>query len=252
MTQFRNARPQTAVLMLTTCNDLRIAEASYESLKHSHELRYRWGFLVIDSGSTDGTVEFFQKRHEKVYGPHTPDFYPTEHLCQALNAGIKTILGYDPDENEFKHLDYCGYIGWVHADMEFPQLGWLEKLVEICEKNSDYGKLSPDDIGLPPAAEDRPGNSCPWIMPVSALMALWEKTGTFFDEEYLFTQSYDDWDLNRSLIGLNYKVMITPHVRIKHEGMGTRKDHKDQKYQEAYFKNKQHYKQKWGDLKCPV
>jgi len=238
-------------LIMTTCNDLELAHRAYESLCASMFLEYAWAFLVVDSGSTDGTVEYFQEKMVKVFGPHIPEYYPTKHMCQALNAGIKMYLGYDPDTKEFTQRDYVNYIGWIHPDMTFPQTQWLPELVKVCKENPEYGKLSPDEWQFN-LAEDRPGNGCPWIMPVSVLLELWEKDGTFLDENFKYTQNYDDWDLNRRVINMGYKVMITPRAKIKHEGMGTRKEHQDPKYRRAAYHNAAYYTKKWGDCTCPV
>ena len=250
MVEFLNTQQQTVGLMLTTCNDAPMAKVMYPSLMASMPSMYRWAFFVIDSGSSDDAVAYFKSKHEKIYGPHTPDFYPTFHQVDALNAGIKTYLGYDPDKNEFTKLDYIGYIGWVHADMEFPNKGWLGDLVKVAEEHPEYGKLGPDDWGRP-VLEDRPGNQCPWIMPVSALMALWKKDGFFFRSGYQCVGEYADWDLNRRLINMGLKVMITSRVHVKHEGMGTRKLQKGEKFHQVNLANASLYGKTWGDYNAP-
>lgn len=245
-------------LILTTCNDVELTKILLPSLQRSMGVGYPFMLIAIDSGSTDGTLEYLQSVRVPVFGPHLSKdkfLYQTEHLCQALNAGIGMFLGHNPDAGKFEKQDAQGYIGWIHADMEFPEEGWLEKLVKICEDDPTIGKLGPDDWDAPKLSEAerlRSGNTCPWIMPVHALLKLWEKDGMFFDENYWFTQNYDDWDLNRRLINYGYKVLIVNDVRMKHEGMGTRKTHQDPKYQQAALHNRRHYVSKWGDSECPV
>ncbi len=270
---------QLVGLILTTCNDLELTKIMFPSLQRSMGTGYPFMLIAIDSGSTDGTLQYLWDRRVPVFGPHLPKNkfpYQTEHLCQALNAGLKMYLGHNPNMDAFEETDspgtkmYLGhdsgmsvfekkdaqgYIGWVHADMKFPEEGWLEKLVQICDDDPTIGKLGPDDWNapkLPEAERLRPGNQCPWIMPVHALLKLWEKDGMLFDENYWFTQNFDDWDLNRRLINYGYKVLIVNDVRMKHEGMGTRKNHQDPKYQEAARHNQLYYMRKWGDRKCPV
>jgi len=239
-------------LILTTCNDLELTKVCLPSLKASMPVQYRWGVIVIDSGSTDGTLEYLEDNNWPCYGPHSrPDTFPykTEHLCEALNAGINLWLGKGGD-GQFYKAGAVPYIGWIHADMEFPQEGWLNKLVEFCLEYLDTGKVSPNDVGM--GGGDRPGNSCPWIVPTTVLMKLHETDGYFFDENFKYTQNYDDWDFNRRIINLGYDVMITERSKVIHEGMGTRKTHTDKKYAEAGKHNMRYYISKWGDGKNPV
>lgn len=254
-----NNQADTVGIILTTFNDRPLLETMVPSLVASMPDRYQYAILAVDAGSTDGTIEYLQSQGIRSYGPHLPAHvwdWPTGYLSQALNSSIKLYLYYDEDTQKFRAKGYVGYLAWVHADMVFHEQGWLGKLVDILKADPTIGKLGPDNHdapALPPEQRLRAGNQCPWIMPVDALMALWEKDGMFFDEQFVHCGGYEDWDLNRRLIGLGRKVLIANDVRITHQGMGSRtQEHAETRgYHDAGRINAGLYQNKWGDGKPP-
>jgi len=262
-------------LIMTTWNDCDAFSAAYDSLFRSMPslatnggVPYGWGFCVVDGGSGPEELEcikdFCSRRTLALFG-EAPD------LTDALNVGIKYFTG---GSDGYPLSIKLPYIGWVHPDMLFPDLGWVPKLVKYLDDHPDVGKVSPivrrfDEVpedlrkegGEPFKAwlaqqmredTERPGNQCPWIMPLRALKAVEMGKDMWFDPGYKGVANYDDWDLNRRLIDAGFKVMITPETIVIHEGMGTRKTktHEDNAPLERH--NAQYYFDKFGDSRCPV
>lgn len=220
---------------------------------------YSWGVVVIDAGATDGSKEYMMERGYPVIGP-------AKGLCEALNTGINYFLG------DFVEADGdCWFqdarwhsIIWVHPDMRFEsQPDWWLRLMTFLDDHPDVWKVGPNSYNLEGEPDDRPGNTCPWAMPVEAFKALakdanrsypgdptYRMRGQFFDENYQRCHNYDDWDLNRRIVDLGKKVWITKQSKVWHKGMGSRGT-----YQDTGGWGQQNaglYVKKWATNKSPV
>ncbi len=237
--------PNLVGCIVTICNDAPLIPKWYESFSASMPERYAYGLLAVDGGSYDGSAEMMTWC--EVFGPH-PD------LSKSLNVGIKAYLTSSTQALIRKYgnvpnlIDPFEYICWIHPDMEFPQKGWLPKLVAYLQAHPEVGKLAPDSDHIQ-VNQDRDGNQCPWIMPTKVLRQIEMPDGTWFDENFVGIGGMEDWDINKRIVDAGYKVRITHDVIVKHPGMGTRalKDtNRDAVTNRAY------YTKKWGTAVCPV
>jgi GT2 family glycosyltransferase len=216
---------ETCGLILTTFDDIDISKPMYETLGST--LGPKDFLVVVDGGSTDGSVEFWQTQHEVHTRASTNR--AVEHLSVALNVGIEQCIK--------RHAEF---ICWIHADMKFNEdTDWLRKLISILIQRPEIGKIHPECVNDTHRAigHERPGNSCPWVMRTSTLMkidALRKGRGglhsnralhehEFFNEAYVGIGGREDWDLNNCVLDLDLEVLITPESIVWHEGMGTRK-----------------------------
>jgi GT2 family glycosyltransferase len=217
-------------IVLTTFDDLDMSRVMWSTLQSSLDDDCR--LCVVDAGSKDGSVEFW-----KELSTYDPRVYviakeqhrecAIEHLSVALNVSLKWLISIG-----------CEYLFWIHADMKFEDKEWIQKLVKHMQEHADYGKISPEVYNDQDGChnEERPGNSCPWIMHKSTLLAIDElrtKKGghnrslfpydkEFFNERFIGIGGREDWDLNNQVLDLGLKVMISPCTRVFHVGMGTR------------------------------
>lgn len=199
-----------------------------------------YGLVAVDGGS-EKCREMLGSVCE-VLGPY-PD------LTVALNKGIEHCLGTFYEEGgiwQFTRSDIDPIV-WVHPDMRFPEPNWIGKLLEYLEKNPDVAKVSPvlQEVG----GVERPGNQCPWVLRTSAVRDLLNRDRMVFDPVYTGCGGYEDWDLNRRLMSLGYRVMISDCTTVSHRSMGTRSKHNTDV---AARTNSGYYNRKWGDSKCPV
>lgn len=232
-------------LLVCSYNDMDLAEPMYNSLIDSMPDQYPYGLCVVDAGSTDGSVEFWQGKTELICAKNKeqlaelggkPD--DLRHLSRSLNLGARWLLRGGAE-----------YILHIHPDMLFPQHGWVEKMVECHKQNPDIGKLAADWVSIHQEGNDRPGNQCPWLMPRAAVEQMWNQDGYLFDPNYVGIGGSEDWDLNARLIHAGWRVWITSEVVVEHEGMGTRS--RNDTNQDA-LQNRRYYKTKWGTELPPV
>jgi GT2 family glycosyltransferase len=216
---------QTCGLVLTTFNDLDISQKMYETLPGT--LGPSDFVVVVDGGSDDGSIEFWESDHEVLTEKNT--HRAVKHLSVALNVGIERCIQRG-----------AKLICWIHADMKFNEdKHWLETLIKMLHERPDIGKLHPECVNDQHRAKgtERPGNNCPWVMKVSTMLridALRKERGgrhsnralhehEYFNEAYIGIGGREDWDLNNYVLDLGLKVLITPESVVWHEGMGTRK-----------------------------
>jgi len=249
-------------LLVVSFNDLGLSQRMYPSLVESMTPDTQYGLLCVDGGSSDGSVAFWQSKCE-VIGEQNRDYLvksgrqPQEfnHLSVCLNVGLSDYL-----EREAE------YIVWIHPDHLFPQVGWLDKLVEYMKRHPEVGKGAADELvkkvdtqlingpteeltKVGAVGQERPGNAQLVIWPAWALAKMKEKYGYLYDERFTGIGGYEDWDFNRRIIEMGYKVVITPEARVQHIGMGTR--HKTGKLIDEQ-NNVRQYHRKWGDTNNPV
>lgn len=122
--------------MFVTYNRLELTKRMLTSLYQTVDVPYR--LIIVDNGSTDGTVEFLQEM-EKIStlqtenGLHMPymtlDIHYFEKnmgIAVGRNQGLKLADKYqDP------------WLATVDNDVELPQ-GWLKECIEIIEANPNY------------------------------------------------------------------------------------------------------------------
>lgn len=230
---------------ILTCsyNDLDMAKGMYQSLLKSMPSGYAYGLCVVDAGSTDGSVEFWEGKTALIHAGNQEILdgldakgEDLKHLSRALNIGAEWLIRGE-----------ASYILHIHPDMLFPQHDWITTMVEYLQRNPDIGKLAADWTHL--NLGDREGNQCPWMMPTSVIQEVRDKYGYYFDPEFLGIGGSEDWDLNARLIQMGYRVTITSDVLVEHEGMGTRSRHDTN--QDALH-NRGYYVTKWGTHQSPV
>ena len=216
---------QTCGLVLTTFNDLDISKKMYDTLPQT--LGPKDFIVVVDGGSSDGSVEFWESDHEMHTEKSTRR--AAKHLSVALNVGIDRCIQRGAD-----------FVCWIHADMKFDEdAHWLDTLIKKLVEHPEIGKIHPECVNDEHRSKgpERPGNSCPWVMRTSTLLmidALRKERGglhsnralhehEYFNEAYVGIGGREDWDLNNYVLDLGLGVMITPESVVWHEGMGTRK-----------------------------
>lgn len=235
--------------LVVSYNDLALSEKMYPSLVTSIPANTPWGIQVVDGGSTDGSLKFWSSK-SSIIGPNNEYremFYKNRKdedyrsLAVCLNDGISAFMR-NPQIN---------YICHIHPDMEFPEEGWTNKMVEHMQKNQDVAKLGVRIMGADDGAGEGPGNQCPWMIHRSTIEKLLEKDGHVFDEKYIGIGGYEDWDLARRLVSMGQRVWITNDTRVKHIGAGTRFGPGRNTNPEMHH-NAMYYQQKWGTNKPVV
>jgi GT2 family glycosyltransferase len=217
-------------LLLTLYDDMGDLPAFWDSLMISIPDKYAYGIIAVDAGSTDGSIQWIKDHGVLTVGP-------CKDLSVALNKGIWEFVGdlvEDKGDWVYQRKSVSSVV-WIHPDMRFPEVGWLGKMVEYMYAHPDIGKLHPDLIECPEG--DRPGNQCPWMIPIPVLKKLqleimkgrkfpgdsnYKQRGWWYDEGYALCAGKEDWDLNKRILDLGYKVWITGATKISHRSMGTR------------------------------
>lgn len=85
--------------------------------------------IVVDNASEDGTVEYIRK------------LFPEIHLIES-----KENLGFGKGNNlalKYAYEQNCDYVFLLNQDAWLEDRNAIEKLVDISEKNPDYGIISP-------------------------------------------------------------------------------------------------------------
>lgn len=242
---------------VTTLNGIDLIKKMYETFVKSMPLNYPFALIAIDGGSGDGTIEYLQSKDVTVYGNKitSKDVIPENitGLCKGTeNVAVRMLFGVYRD-GKFSHEDF-GYIGILHADMEFRQEGWLEKLVNICEGDEQIGILGPrsEQAGMG-TDEIFATNIFPCIMPLKVLKDHYEHFGFLIDSELYFAISHCDRDLHsRNMFQLGYKSLAYGGAEVYHPMNGTRRV-LNKKYPEerrrAAEHNIKHHCSKWGVTK---
>ena len=236
----------TVGLLICSFNDLELSKVMYPSLVKSMPSHIPYGIVVVDGGSTDGSLEFWKSKAPVIH-PGDSELLKRlnaepgdlRHLSRSLNIGGKYLMA----SGEYSHILH------PHPDMEFPQEGWVDVMVKYLKKEPKIAKLSADWDHL--RMGDREGNQCPWIMPVSVIKEMIEDDGYWFDPEFRGIGGSEDWDLNCRLINKGYRVTITSDAIVEHEGMGTRGQKGRDTNQDALY-NRGYYVSKWGTHMSPV
>lgn len=154
-------------------------------------------------------------------------------LCESLNEG-------------FSHFRDRGfdYIGWIHPDMRFNDPEWLDGLLTEFRCWPSVGKVCAANTrdALPDRMID--GHEQCYLVRRLAL----DEIG-LFDETFISIGGWEDFDLNKRLINVGWRVVITPRSLVYHEGMATR-SRRDTTA--AQYHNADVYRAKWGNNDAPV
>lgn len=193
-----NKRSDYLVILLATYNRLESLKRAIDSIESgtrcSHEL------IVIDGGSTDGTIEFL-RTHPGV----TPVFQGK-------------LVGQARACNEVWRQIESRYTCWLSDDVEVVN-GSLDLAVGILEKHPDIGM-----VGLKMKDTWGPWKDRPYMGKLSKYGILNCNHGVlstrllrsvgYFSEEY---QSYTiDPDLTASILCTGHSVVMTKHIGVLH------------------------------------
>lgn len=238
------------------CREL--VQKSCQSVMASMPDNYSYGLCVIDGGSNDGTVEWCNEEKIVCYGNHQHDWpWATTGLCKDTpNAAIWALLGkYIADEDRFEKEGRYAYICWLHSDMNFHQVGWLENLVNEYEKIPDVGILGPATDQYDGMEEwMREGNVAPFIISVKNLKRHYKEYGWFYPPEMWFCVGYCDWAMHWRFKKLGLRSLVTRKSLVRHPMMGTREGlYKDgrQERDRAWEDNKSYYFQHYKTYNDP-
>jgi GT2 family glycosyltransferase len=193
-----NQRSDFLVVLLATCNRLALLKTVVDSIERGTRVPYE--LMVIDGGSTDGTVEYLQA-HARI----TP-------VLQG------ELLGTARSYNRVWPQVQSRYSCWLSDDTEIVP-GSLDTAVEILEADPTIGM-----VGLKMKDTRGPGRHEPYRGGISEYgilncnhgvvrTALARQVG-FFNEEY---RSYMiDPDLTASILCTGHRVVMTRHVAVLH------------------------------------
>jgi glycosyltransferase involved in cell wall biosynthesis len=121
------------VLMMITYNRLELTKKTLELLDNRTKSNFR--LVVVDNGSTDGTVEYLKKM--RLAYAMWPCLKIMDLILLSENKGIaigRNIALKKADELNAKW--YCT----LDNDVEMPD-GWLDECIDILEKNKSYGAI---------------------------------------------------------------------------------------------------------------
>ena len=235
-------RSKVVGFFLPVLDSIKLIEGMYNSFLRSMPLNYPFALIVMDGGSTDGTLEYFQANCVTYSNKITSKEIIPENitgLCRGTDEVATRLL-----------KDDFGYIGYLHADMEFTTDGWAGKLVEVCESDHQIGILGPrTEQNKTMEKEMKFANVSPWIAPVRVVEDHIKHFGFMFDPGLYFQVAYCDWDLHmRNMFVLRYKSMICRDIHVSHPMCGTRPDlHKaDPRRDLAVNANRDYWCKKWG------
>ena len=232
-------------IITLTYNKLNEATKPFlKSLYASMQNESDFELILVDNGSTDGTVEFLK------------DF-------ASKKSNVKVIynsenLGFSKGCNQGADAAQYDYIAFLNNDILLPS-GWQDDLFEIFEKEPEAGLISPSQIKgedfkewmYPKVSKRmlkvRKYDYKPAINPCFACVmtkkALFYKIGRF-DED--FSPAYlEDDDLSWRYIFAGYKNFVSQKSYIYHKFSLTGKSLKNQK--EIYEKSRRYFFQKYAD-----
>jgi glycosyltransferase involved in cell wall biosynthesis len=218
-------------LLLITYNDLENLLEMIPSFEATVD--YPVQLLIVDMGSTDGTVDFLYNWRNSIENNYLnvtiEEWTHLESLTKTMNFGFSQLMSHQE----------CDYIGWIHGDMIFEQDNWLSELVATLQVHPKLAKVCSFNIrdGQPQDDEFIEGQEQAYIVRRGVLF----KVG-LFDEKFIGIGGYEDWDLNNRIRQEGWKVVITPKSKVWHKGMATR-ERRDTSAEQIY--NAGVYRKKW-------
>lgn len=201
---------------------------------------FEFELIIVDNGSTDGTVEFLQK----LEGDNVKVIYNSENLgfSKGCNQGIQIAQG--------------EIIGLLNNDILFSS-DWIEYILEVFGKEPEAGFVSPNCIEafynsrkffekkmskIPDKLHyyscTKPSFSC-----VFAKKEIFDKIG-LFDEKFTPAYFEDDDIVWRAMFG-GFKNFVLSNIYFYHLGSVTGKMLPD--LCEIFEKNKKYFFQKYSD-----
>jgi GT2 family glycosyltransferase len=126
-------------LMMVTYNRLELTKQTLGSLYFNLEER-PFNLVIVDNGSTDGTVkflkEFIEKNNSKIFATFLPE---NKGIAVGRNIALRKA-------NELNTKWYCT----IDNDVLMPK-GWLQECINILETNKNFGAIgvNMEDVKYP-------------------------------------------------------------------------------------------------------
>ena len=220
----------TVGFVVVSYNDLDLSQKMYKSLvdtlSECKYCKYGYALTVVDAGSTDGSVQFWEGI-APVISKHNPelcnllDVKPEDlmHLSVCLNAGTKHLLMNDKVDK----------VMWIHPDCTFVNTTWCSELVDFIDNNPWTGKAASDDVNQ--IKQTRfPANQQPHMISRKCIEDMIEKDGYLYDTRFLQIGGFEDLDLARRQLLMGYVPVIVGNSVLEHPSMLSRQRHDTTKY----------------------
>lgn len=224
---------EEATIMMVTYNRLELTKRMLDSL--FQKTKYPFNIVIIDNGSTDGTVEFLTDYFEN----SKADVVTATLFFNSKNKGI--AVGRNQamkiaDENFPNTKWYCT----IDNDVELPD-GWLTECIDIMSKNPNYGMIGVNMEGKPyplvtkngKTFQNKPagnlGTAC-MVFPKSIHQML-----GFFNTEYgLYGEEDADWGMRGRVLGISmgYVKEMGNHFGVGENDQGEYREWKTEKHSE--------------------
>lgn len=237
--------------MVIKKNKISIITLTYNKLKEATKpfldyLYHRGGgnfeLVIVDNGSTDGTVEFlkyFEKCHDNVRV-----IYNSENLgySKGCNQGIRVAQG--------------DIIGLLNNDILFSS-DWMKQIVDFLEKEPNVGFVSPTSIEAYACSEwwfnrrrKRRAKKVPYVKSIKCSFSCVFAKRRLFDEIGLFDENFtpayfEDDDICWRAMFAGYVNYNLNDVYFYHKGSLTGKSLTS--YNQIFEKNKKYFFEKYAD-----
>lgn len=218
---------QTTSVMMVTYNRLELTKRMLESFFKTTDTPYR--LIVIDNGSTDGTVEWLQQLNIEpplCQGVFKYFFKKNMGISIGRNQGLFIADGYkDP------------YLCTVDNDVEFPA-NWLSDCIEVMQANPKYSigvsfedpihychQLTKNGQTFQYKSKGNLGTAC-----MVFDRDLHNKIGYFTTEYQKYGEEDANWGFRARLAGYNLGYIMKPgkHLGIAELDTGEYRDFKDE------------------------